>query len=348
MLGMNAHALLRIQLAAMRRLLCFTLTLTTSLPAFAAEKVFVSLDYAALENSSCPDREAMRALVAAELGYDPFVDGSLDMIKLRFDNDETRIVATIARSGPRGVSSRKLEEGECAELGASVAFAVALQIDPSIALGKPDRDPPSTLLSEQKPQKAPPITPLPPRPRPSDVTQSEAASVVVGVAVAAGVVAGAGLVPGISVGPEIGVALEGDFWSVGVSALGIVPGEEQTSAANVTASIVRGNVTPCLSAHFIEELAGSFCGNVGLGALFGEASNVSRSTPTTEFHAAVGPRVALSIEPWKMFGIRAGALVDVALARVHLTIDDRGKSREVWVTPAVAALGDLAAVLRFQ
>lgn len=320
--------------------------------AWSADKAQVSLVHSLAPGASgCPDADTLRRLVAAELGYDPFVENSADVVEVRFAIEEEAAVAILSRTAPgQAKRERRLVEGDCGELGASVAFAVALQIDPSMALAgprgveaplaKPAVTPrllPSPTLSASPPTDVAPAPDVPP-----------AVTAPLYVAIAAGLAIGGGLVPGVSIGPEIGAALEGDFWSVGLSVLGILPGEQETSSGRVSASVVRGNLTPCLSTHFIPELSGSVCANFGLGALFGEASDVTRATPTTELHAVLGPKVALSIEPWESFGFRVGALVDVALSRVHLVIDDHGEQREIWATPAVAALGDVAAVVRFR
>jgi hypothetical protein len=87
------------------------------------------------------------------------------------------------------------------------------------------------------------------------------------------------------------------------------------------------------------------CAEADLGGLFASAKGVDRSEPTSAFLAAVGPRGSLSLGLGEHVELRLSASVVAELSRVHLFIDDAGRSVDVWSTPPAAFLVGLEPVL---
>lgn len=122
---------------------------TLGLPARAAnERAQAQLRYEREQGTeSCPSEPDLRAAVAARLGYDPFVaNDGLDTIVVRTRRRGTRLEGTIERiepsrrQGGRPTTIASLA-GDCGELGASLAVALAIAVDPlSIAREAPPRD----------------------------------------------------------------------------------------------------------------------------------------------------------------------------------------------------------------
>ncbi len=329
-----------------------------SLAAPAKRNLSLTYDVSGVGVDDCPDEPTMRQMVAAELGYDPFGQGSSEKMTMRFRGEQRGLIARLEQgtSSPRELRSAL---GDCDELASSVALAAALMIDPTFATRERSPAPSLSAAGATPPAAVPPpmssaaasrVTPVTAAPR-DDVAAAPADDddgSPVGVTAFVGTVVGAGLVPGVSFGPYVGVGIDGTLWSVALEAGGIVPGTAESSSGHVTASLVRGGVVPCFALDLAPVVRGALCATLELGAMFSEASAVERSRPSTDLHATLGPRLAIQVEPGKMFGFRVGANLELALARVHLSIDDAGTTREIWSTPQVAALGDAAFLVRLQ
>jgi hypothetical protein len=146
----------------------------------AAPQTSVALEYeVAADTAGCPDAAQFRASVARQLGYDPFRSPPASPTG-------KRVVVQIARTDPgfagwirwsdasgRWEGDRRLasRRSECTEIAASVAFAVAVQIQllaalappapalpppPPVAAPPPPRAPDATARLEPSPVAAPP------------------------------------------------------------------------------------------------------------------------------------------------------------------------------------------------
>ncbi len=148
-----------------------------------AERARVVLEYArsGAALKTCPDEATFRALVAARLGYDVFVDGSTSdnalTLRVEFRSRGPLVAGSLALTAhgvARGDRTMNAAPADCYELGASLALAAAVAVDPEGALARktaaaPEQPPPS---SGQAPPSAS-ITPAPTspeRPPPSSST----------------------------------------------------------------------------------------------------------------------------------------------------------------------------------
>jgi hypothetical protein len=155
----------------------------TEAGARAAAPTLVSLEYEIAPGiEGCPDGEQFRASVGRQLGYDPFRATAEKRVAVQIARKEIGFDGRIRWSdagghwvGDRRLSSRR---GECAEIAASLAFSVAVQIqllaalapattaDPNAAPAEPAREnasPPAAAASpetsarprEEQPNEAP-------------------------------------------------------------------------------------------------------------------------------------------------------------------------------------------------
>ena len=308
--------------------------------------------------SACPDEATMRGLVAARIGYDPFVDGADTAIKIEIRPDGSEFVARVTRtskeSDKKGERSLSSTGGDCYELASSTSLAVALAVDPEAARRPipPNTPPVSPPAPAPTPPPAPPAPAVPPAGAPHPQVEAPKPpprrGPRIGVRVNGDVVVGAGVVPGVSVGPRLGVGVDGEIWSLSAEADAIVSGSESTPYGSVSASVVYGAIVPCLHPSVGKLVTFDVCASGGVGAMFSDATNVTRSFPSTNVYASLGPRAGVTIAPWPTVGFRLGGDLEVALARVHLDIQDAGHQREAWVSPAVSFLGSAGVVLRFR
>ena len=110
--------------------------------AHAAPQTLVALEYeVAADASGCPDAEEFRAAVARQLGYDPFRPTADKRVGVQIARRDTgfdgriRWTDTSGRSvGDRHFTSRR---SDCREIGASLVFSVAVQIQLLATLAPP-------------------------------------------------------------------------------------------------------------------------------------------------------------------------------------------------------------------
>jgi hypothetical protein len=308
-----------------------------------AEKAQVTLRYERREAAVeiCPDEATMRSLVAAELGYDPFVPKSERAISITLVAKNNDLTAAIVLASNERRRERTLRSSgkDCSELASSVALAVAVAIDPEAVNAKPAA-PPETP-SAPTPALVPPPN-VPPPPKPANETS-------LAVPIDLGVVLGSGIVPGFNSGLRGGVALEGQRLSIGVEGTVIFRGSHESSLATVSAGAGFGSIVPCASASPGERTRFDFCASANFGAVFGRAeSQVDRNVPKTEPLVSAGPRLGFTWMPFERVGLRASADLDANITRVKLSIDDAGQDQTVWRAPIASFLGGAALIVRLH
>jgi hypothetical protein len=292
--------------------------------------------------------------VAARLGYEPFVEQSDSKLSVEFARERAELVGRVkltSTSGEsRGQRTLRSADADCVELSTSVALAVALALDPEAVRGQ-NPEPAELAPSASSPPPPPVASALPRTTR--EVPQKDAsfehrqAPTALGFRIDAGVIGGTGIVPAVNIGPRAAAALASRSWSVAVEGSALVPGTKTASFGDVTASVVYGSLVPCI--HPVAQTVRlDACVAASIGALFAQATSVTRSFPTTNVYAALGPRVGITITPLPWVGFGVAIDIPVALSRTHLVIDDRGTPREVWTSPAVGFLGGLSAEFRFR
>jgi hypothetical protein len=151
----------------------------------AAASTLVSLEYEIAPGiDGCPDAEHFRSSVGRQLGYDPFRATAEKRVAVQIARKEIGFDGRIrwSDSEGHGVGDRRLSSrrAECTEIAASLAFAVAVQIQLLSALAPPPIADPNTAPAENG--TAPPAAPTPtqeapvaPKERPAEAAPVEVA-----------------------------------------------------------------------------------------------------------------------------------------------------------------------------
>jgi hypothetical protein len=311
----------------------------------AAERASVTLTYLRKDAAatSCPDEATFRGLVAARLGYDPFATGGSLALTVEFRPRGSEMIGRLSLSGEqnesRGERTLRSDDNECFELATSVALATAFAVDPE------------AVRAPRQPSVAPPVPPPMP---PLKAAVAPETPVVrggrseLGLRLDAGGTIPVGIVPGVHGGLRVGVALDAGIWSIGVESAAVFPGSETSPFGTVSAYVLHGSLVPCVHHQLVQRFVLDSCIVGSLGAMFSDASQVTRSRPVTDLFAAVGPRAGFTAMPWASVGFAAAIDVLVSLSRVHLAIDDMGQSHQVWASSTVGVVGGFSMVLRLR
>ncbi|MEJ7734588.1 MAG: hypothetical protein WKG00_36010 [Polyangiaceae bacterium] len=313
-----------------------------------AERARVALGYqrAADAPAECPDEATFRALVAARLGYDPFVADGRSRLDASLQKRGQELIGRLVLQGddpaPRERELRA-RPTECFELATSMALAAAVAIDPEAA--RTGKAPPEMPPPPSAQPLAPPPTVTPPRPPPPP---PPAAETRLGVRGGVGAVLPVGVVPAPRGGLRLLLALDGGAWTLGAEGSFLFPSRSEASFGSVGAWVANGALVPCARPSFGAALSLDFCAVAAIGLMRSDAEGVTRSEPTSDVFATVGPRVGVSLFPWAHVGFEATADLAFPLSRIHLYIDDRGVPREVWSSAPVGFVGCLSTVVRFR
>jgi hypothetical protein len=341
--------------------------MTTPLSVFATERPSTTLDYVRQGKTQreCPDEATFRALVAAKLGYDPFVASAGRSLRVVFRRSGADLAGSLTlktEGAPPGQRTLHAAGEACDELASSLALAAAVAIDPdaashpaaeggdtksAVTAAAPERPP----ASPAPPPEAAPAPPPPPVPAsrpapPPPAAASESPPRRLGPRFTGGVFVPVGLTPSVTAGARLGVALDAAAWFVGVEGSGTLESSKDSGAGTVSARLFDAALVPCLRPTLTPGAALALCAVGRFGALRSTATHVSVASPQTDFVASLGPRAGLELFPWAAFGFAAEAELPVVLSRVHLAIDDHGEQHEVWASSRVGMIAALTLIFR--
>lgn len=291
----------------------FRHTLFLGLAALPAWGAPVSLRYEAPAALRCPDERALRQLVAARLGSDPFLPDGASVVTVKV-LEGTPVQAEVALESPGAPTRRKLLSGaDCTELMQSVAVTVALVVDPVLKRAEPPPEP----TVEPKPAPEPVVIEKKAPAPPPEKTP--------GPLLHWGVSAGASVNFGLSTGAQPTLRLEGRvrarFWSAGLEGRFAWPVTFALSQGALTTSALLGAVVPCL--HW-KWLAG--CADFSAGALRLEGQALATARAASVFHASVGLRLLFTVPLGERFAVGAMAEGQVPLTRASALVG----SERVW------------------
>jgi hypothetical protein len=331
--------------AAIRRALLLVAAVALSSPAAGADpRLFVAIDYRpdpAL--SDCPSEASMRAMVAEQLGYDPFrADANLRIVaRTASEGGELHgVVEWYDASGaPRG--ERELSERtDCSALVHAMSFAIAVQIQ----LLAREAESSGEIAASGQPN-APPSAPVPlvPPPTPRQDTErsnretSRNASPPLELLIGAGPSVAFGLTPRTAVGGRIFAGVRRSPWILELGGSIALPSRYTTAAgAGFEQRVLAGALAGC---HAWGALSGCVVGQIGSLSVKGFGVDVPGSDSGVIVH--VGPRVMLGRYGggW-LADLRVEALVSLVSWTVTLS------EREIWDTsPLMVSLGgDFGAV----
>jgi hypothetical protein len=324
-----------------------------------AEHASVTLAFSRAKTATtCPDEATFRGLVAARLGYDPFVAAGNRALAVDFERRGNEVVGRLLFAGDSAEKrvERTLRSGaaDCFELATSLALVTAVALDPD-SLHSPTPEP----QPEPVPASSSPLPPSTPTPAPAPASTpahpptpapvpSAPSSVSVRLALAA--LLPVGIVPAPRGGARAGAHLDLGAWSLGAEGAFLFPSSRtnRAGAGEVTAHVLSGSLVPCAHPVNTEAWVLDLCAVGSFGALRSTAEHVTRAEPATDLFATVGPRVGTVLMLTRGVGLGVSADVPVVLSRVHLHIDDRGQRQEVWSTAPIGFIGAVSLVGRLK
>jgi len=352
-----------VELASVARVLLWaTFVATNTVCAWASgapEHASVTLTYQLQDApASCPDEATFRGLVAARLGYDPFVTAGALALTVDFRRRGNEVVGRLNLMGEnekRGERTLRAGSDDCFELATSMALIAAVAVDPDAVRARAgsESSPPTPETSpaapvppkvESKPVDRRPTRSKAPPPAPAAAVDRFES----GVRLELGAVLPVGIVPAPRGGVRTGATVDVGAWSIGVEGSFLFPSSRDSSYGEVSAYVLSGSLVPCAHPIASESWVLSFCAVGSLGAMRSTAARVTRAEAATDLFATVGPRVAMVALLSRTVGLGISADVPVTLSRVHLHIEDAGQRQEVWAQSPVGFVGGLSLVARFQ
>jgi hypothetical protein len=287
-----------------------------ALPAWGAS---VALRYEA--PAGCPDEPALRQLVAARLGVDPFLSEAPSVVTVKV-SPGAPLQAEVALESPNAPIRRKTLTGrDCSELMQSVAVTVALVVDPVLKRVEPEPEPapPPPVVEEKKPEPAPPAPPVqsPPEPpaEPLHWMLSVGGSANFGQAITAQ--------PTVRFETRLRT---GTLSSIGLEGRIAFPVTGSLTQGQLTTSALLGSVVPCL--HY-KWLAG--CADFTAGSLRLEGQALAGARAASVFHAMVGLRARFSVPLSDFFAVGAFLEGQVPLTRASALVG----TERVWTVPPI-------------
>jgi hypothetical protein len=327
-----------------------TAALVTLAPLARAERASVTLSYTSANSAtSCPDENTFRGLVAARLGYDPFVSAGVRTLAVDLERRGSEIVGRLDLSaeGNAKAVKRTLRIGvaDCFELATSMALVVAVAVDPHAL---PESTQPPTPAEQSPPAPLPAVTPpvrnsvpkapvtrepVPTEPRASNRPTRSTRNFRFEL----GGLLTAGIVPARAAGVRAGAGLDFGTWSMRAEGAFISAGSREYLAGpgEVSAYALAASLAPCVDPIDADHLGLELCAVTSLGALRSTAKEVERAADTSTLLANVGPRATAIVMFSRVLGFGIAAETPVALSRAHLYIDDGGVRNEVWAQPSV-------------
>ena len=327
-----------------------------------AGQTFVALEYAvAIDATGCPNAAEFRANVARQLHYDPFQTAADRRVVVEIARKEIGFHGRIrwAAADGRSVGDRRLtsRRSDCGEIAASLAFAVAVQVQLLAALAppvpEPAAPPPATVAPPSAAPAPPPPTsppapdaiptavappnpapaPPPPVPRPPASPRRLALSVGLGPALALGVAPRATGLARVFVNGRVARL----SFEIGVDATWPAT-EHQADGSGFSLDRFAGGAAACGHAG---AFAACITGTVGILRVRG--TGVDAPASPSGLLSQVGARIGATRD----FGGRyfAAAHLDglVMLSSWTVTLNDDA----AWTTPRVGALIGLDVGARF-
>jgi hypothetical protein len=297
-----------------------------------AEPRTASLTVRVDARSDCPNEAEVRAAVEAHLRRGAIVDGSPRRVDVTVSRSPAGLVANIALTEAGGPGGRRHLEGgpSCADLMASAALAVAIAIDPLVAL-RP-ADPPAASPAPDAGGEARPARPPPPPPAPAVVERPgpmpRRPATPTRVAARGGGHAASGLAPAVAAGISLGAAARRDRWSLGLALHGSVAPARSIDGGEIGARLLWADVASC--AH-LGALAG--CAVVASGALRVDGEGLGEPAGATRPLLHLGPRASWTAGLGRVFDSALHLVLYAdALVAVSSTTVEVGGSR-AWSTP---------------
>ncbi|MBX3190466.1 MAG: hypothetical protein KF819_25930 [Labilithrix sp.] len=282
----------------------------------------------------CPDEPALRAAVAARLGYDPFFPHAAATLFAEVTREggtyRARVKLVDEGSVVRGARDLEHKGPRCADLVDAMALTMSIAIDPRSLTS-----PPAPSVVEEPPrQDDPPPAEGPPAPPPAAVDAPPPRAAAPEIASRVGLFATLaasgwfGAAPAPATGLTAGVGLRRDWLAVLVEGRFDLPSSREVAAGTVETSLVAGSIAPC----FVRGVVFG-CAVATLGSLSARARGITFPSSDDALHFLLGGRAGVAIPLSGAVEIRAhGDLLYAATPQI-LRID----GRDVYTLPRLGA-----------
>ncbi len=312
----------------MRRGACvvfIALALGLASPAVSASRRTARLEHSRSAGAeACPDEQALRAAVAARLGYDPFTPDASMLIAVAVDSSAdglratVRLVTEAGRTAERSIVSRSTD---CRELAESTALAIALAIDPQMSL-RARREPATAQAPIPPPAPPPPEAP---------------ASAPLRLRLEADLLLALGAAPDLSFGGALRGALRFTSIAVTLEARADVPASTPFERGRVGSSLLALAAGGCYCWRYVHA-----CALVSGGAVRAFGEGFPEASVRWQPYLAAGPRALVQVPLGGPLYLQAHADVLFPFLRSALLIG----TIEAWRMPPVS--GALGVGLGFQ
>lgn len=278
---------------------------------------------------ACPDQDALRAAVAANVGYDPFEPAATPRVIASITREGETYVARMAADGASGKppwSHPPISDVDCRNLVRTMGLSIAIAIDPfpSAPAGAP-----SVVVVSQPP---PPSRPIGQDQPPAVPATSERPKVRAGLAAAVAL----GMVPGPSAALSAQAGVRWPLFSIAAEGRVDLPaGVDAQQGIQVRSMLVAGSLVPC--GHIplpLDRWNVAACGVVTVGALRAARGDVAVSG--AGLYAGMGARASLEIPVGGPVALRLSAELLGSIKPATIQIQDQ----TVMTTgPVTAGLG---------
>ena len=328
---------------------------------------------------SCPAGRDFADEVTRRLGRSPFDARADRAIEIRVDRDGSAYRShVIARERDGRVAGQRTlsSPNDCAPLFSATALAVALLIDPEATLHAdagatqavaqfevpprpaPSAPPPPEPASVPPPRRAPTPPPTEPAPPSRNDVGSVSARAALAIGVVPGVVPGAELFVRTRLGDGTGPGLG---WSA--SALYLASGDASALGTTFEVGLTSFSLAALLELVDSRAFTAGLDAGVHAGALRtavlpppSNGTSVVATDPGDFFYLSLGAgfHAEARLTRWLVLNARAGALFPLLRRRLEVTRASTGSSAEtlanteVWLQPAVGALGALGLGVPFR
>lgn len=279
----------------------------------------------------------LRGLIAARLGYDPFVStGTTATLVVLIKRSGSGLEGTFRRVDVRGMAyaqsaALRSVSTDCSELASSLAIEIVIAIDPLRSIRNVERARTITW-SPSTPETAAPVRSDAARadgPVASQTRSTEHATFVLG----AGPSMSFGSLPRASWGGRALVGVGYARFEANMEGRFDPPVTTAAKGGEVSTSFVLLTLAPCMKVLRGAQASMLVCAQGSVGALRGTASGFARNREENSWYVSAGARVvAEHFFQRSPFGVRGTLEAQVALRPLRQMVSDE----VVWTTPVVS------------
>jgi hypothetical protein len=316
----------------------------------------------------CPDEQAVRAAVAARLGYDPFSAAAAQEVSVIFGPSGHGLHARIELVDAQGevTNARELTArgAACDQLASTVELSISMAIDPLAFAAEPPRaddavrpaaaPTPKTFTSaptDTPPSSADQTRTSDDRTRAASDDQTHASDDKTPTVSAAqprarlrprlgtGFVTAVGNAPTVSFGFTLHVGLRSRWWSASGEVRADVPVSSSAVGGQFSTGLYTFSLVPCFHVRVL-----AVCGLFTAGAMVSKGQGYAIDFERTSPYLAAGVRGALEIPLGKIFALLVAADLVAPIWRTTLIANDT----QVFNTPPVAGVFQFAGLGHFR